>query len=204
MHEDREKLRLALLEEFGHAKERWTDVRLELGRRSNDMQIGVSERNFQLILALVSISVVFLTIVIPIAHTQSSISPSSLILPTAFSFFAIIIGIANLFMTTWWDRQCIADDGKWGIESYGRYHRSANEIYSDLYMGSVPKDKIESYEKLFEEIPKEAQKRSEERNRCWQSRTINFLFYAFLVVFLLAFLSLLSVVTPLNTASLLI
>lgn len=190
-------MRLALLEEFGHARERWTDVRLELGSRANDMQIGVSERNFQLILALVSISVVFLTIAIPSAYAQSASRFSSLLVPSIVSFLATIIGIIQLFLTTWWDRQCIAEDGKWGLDSYGRYHRSANEIYADLYKGSIPRDKIENYGKLFECIPREGQERVEKRNRSSLNRAINFLFYLFLAMFVWGFISLLVAVLPL-------
>ncbi|MGC9602793.1 MAG: hypothetical protein ABSE76_03620 [Minisyncoccia bacterium] len=187
MDEDEEKLRLALLEEFANSKERWTDQRLKVIERANDMQIGVSERNFQLILALVTMSVAFLTIVNPLVQNSLKVA---LLVPMIFAFIAALVGITQLLLTTWWDRKCIAEDGEWGSMAYGRYQNLAGEIYANLYEGSIPRDKIEQYGNLFETTTTESKARGIARSKEFIGRLILFLFYAFLTLFGLGFISL--------------
>lgn len=182
-----EKTKSLLIEQFATARDRWTDQRLLIGQRSNDLQVGVSERNFQLVLALVSISVAFLTIVIPIAQDNFQ---NSLFFPTIFSFLAALIGIVHLFLGAWWDRKVIPEDSKFYIDIFGEFQDSATKIYNKLYLDEIPKDDIEAHTKLHDNVGKRIQERKDEREKSYIPRLINFLYYAFLVIFAISFISL--------------
>ncbi len=191
MDDDDEKLRLTLLQEFAGTRDRWTDQRLRLAERSNELQTGVSERNFNIVLALVSVTAGFLAVAAPIA--QASLG-GWLFIPIIASFITTATGITHLLLVTWWDRRCIAEDSTFYMGIYGKFQGGASEIYADLYLDeAIPREKIENYYKLPETTKREIDDWKNERDRSAYARLINFSFYLFFIAFGISFILLLCV-----------
>src|SRR5579872_4599128 len=109
--------RKQLVTESWNTKERWATLRLQAMDRYRNLLVGNGDREFNLSLTLVSISVAFLTIVVPLLQDYSS----PLFLFGLCSFFiAAILGVIDLLWTIYRDRYYLQDDLKWEEGLYKR------------------------------------------------------------------------------------
>jgi len=128
---DEEELKL-YIEEFSRSADRWTDLALDSVYRSFDLQQKNSDREFNLLLNITSISTVFLAIVIPLI--RNSLSASIILsLATIYFFLASILGVILLISTVKRDKRLINEDSQWEYKNLRKYLDKVMAIRSELY-----------------------------------------------------------------------
>ncbi len=171
-------------EEFAKDKERWTDLHLNCIFRYSELQTQNSERELNLVLSLVSISVAFLTIVVPLSKEHMS----------AFFFEAIFFfilcslsGVADILWTIKRDQRLLVEDRDWEFDTYGKYQSSAAAIYNKLLDDIFPIKDMEKYFMLGETTKEESKVRSEKRNFAMSTKLLKFLHSMFFGLFFAGF-----------------
>lgn len=134
---DKEDLEL-LIKEFSYSAEKWTELGIESIYRSSDLQVHNAEREFNLFLNITTLSVAFLTIVVPLIRDSLSVI---LFLAIFFFLFTSILGIIILKLTIKRDKRLIEENKNWEYKASKKYLQLAVDIRSKLY----------SYKKLQEE-----------------------------------------------------
>lgn len=126
---EKEDIDLAL-EEFTNSVEGWTKLSLDTLYHTSDLDTRNSEREFNLYLAMTSLSVAFLTIVVPLIKDFISIT---LIITIFFAFTTTIFGITSLRLTIKRDKRLIKEDGDWEHSILKVYLSKNISIRSKLY-----------------------------------------------------------------------
>ena len=161
---EKEDIDLAL-EEFTRSVEGWTKLIFDTVYRTFDLSTRNSEREFNLYLAMTSLSVAFLTIVIPIIKDFISLS---LIIATFFALSTAILGIMTLRLTIKRDQRIIKEDGDWEHDKLKDYLSQNVSIRGKLYdYKKKPKDNlwdeiitdVKNYFESRKELNAEAEKR---------------------------------------------
>ena len=186
-----EELKKIMLPEASATKERWADIRLQALDRYRNLLIGNGEREFNLSLTLVSISVAFLTIVVPLLNDYTS--PFFLFGLCCF-FISAILGVVDLLWTIYRDRHYLQEDLRWEDGMYKRFQTKSVDFYTRLTMGPpVTRGDIKVYLDKGDSS-KETQERSETRNKLFSTKALVFTHRCFIIAFFFGFLILMVVI----------
>ncbi len=164
---DKDEINL-LIEELLRSAERWTDLSIDSLYRSADLGARNSDREFNLILALTSLCVAFLTIVLPITQNGQSL----LLLISGISFLlTAIIGIIILILTISRDKRLIKSDGDWEHKTFNKYLGQTVDIRSKLFdYKKSPNDNLLA--EIRSEIEKYFQEREELDTQIEQRKSV--------------------------------
>lgn len=180
-----------LIPEFESVKERWADLRLRAIYRYHDLIVGNGEREFNLSLVLVSISVAFLAVVVPLLQDYSSVL--FFIVLGCFSLCSIL-GIVDLLWTIYRDRYFLALDQKWEDSNYRSFQDTAASIYAKLIRGDpVLRREIDGYLSLKTTMSNEQEERTTQRAKALHTKVLVWLHKVFIAIFFIGFVLLISV-----------
>jgi len=144
-----------LIDEAAKTKETWTQLALQSIIRFHDNKNNNSERLFNLILALSSISVAFLAIVVPLIKGGSWALGMSTILPFLST---AIFGVVSLIIVLKIDDSSLDEIGQMEDEVLEDFQNKSNDIYLKLIkyqakeVSAPPVDEINEYLGLKEKI----------------------------------------------------
>ena len=183
--------RSRLIPEFESVKERWADLRLRAVYSYHDLFVGNGDREFNLSLVLVSISVAFLAVVVPLLQDYSSIL--FFIVMGCFSLSSIL-GIIDLLWTIYRDRYFFGLDQKWEDSQYRGFQDAAAAIYANLITNRpVSRRDIENYFSLKGTMNLEQERRSTKRGKSSWTKILVWLHKIFIAVFFFGFILLIAV-----------
>jgi hypothetical protein len=161
--------------------------------RYHDLLVGNGEREFNLSLVLVSVSVAFLAVVVPLLQNYSS--PLFLAVLGCFSFSSVT-GIVDLLWTIYRDRHYLELDQKWEDDNYRKFQAAAVAIYAKLIKGNpVFRREVDGYLALKNKMSSEQDERTTSRKNAFWTKALVWLHRIFLAVFFLGFILLISVTT---------
>jgi|GEM_PF-1737685 len=182
-----------LTEEFTSAKDRWSDLRMQLIMRFADQRTDISNRKLNLNIALISISAAFLTIVVPLVGVHFS---KDFGLATIFFFVCTILGMIEIFWSISSDQHLLSDDNRWRIQVLKEHEADAEHIRLFLLKGEVPANDIQSYFDNEENIITRMRQRTLSKRHLWTARTLATIQYVFLLTFFIGFIFLAIAIFP--------
>ncbi len=175
--------------EFNQDRNRWTDIILQRTFFWSDLRIKLAEREFQFILFLTTISIAFISIVLPLLlNSEYGISKI-----TIFGFLiASLLGFIKLLSSLYIDRKEIPKVEKIEMDYFKKCQKLAVQIYGKIAIENViseeTKREIEEYSNLREEPDKMAAARKKEKN--FIVKLLSIVLFLFLFSFSAAFISL--------------
>jgi hypothetical protein len=180
------------LEEFGRTRERWTDLQLQTTFRNSDLLIKTGDREFDLILALASISVAFITVVVPLTASKSSIVAILLFnLSLVYFFTCALTGIVQLLWLIYHDRKYLKERDSWEMEQLKIFQEKTDAIYEKLRNNQDVTDKeMMSVLAQNEATKKEAKDKQDALDKKISTRVLNLLHRLFFSLFFVGFICL--------------
>jgi hypothetical protein len=180
------------LEEFGRTRERWTDLQLQTTFRNSDLLIKTGDREFDLILALASISVAFITVVVPLTASKSSIVAILLFnLSLVYFFTCALTGIVQLLWLIYHDRKYLKERDSWEMEQLKIFQEKTGAIYEKLRNNQDVTDKeMMSVLAQNEATKKEAKDKQDALDKKISTRVLNLLHRLFFSLFFVGFICL--------------
>lgn len=184
-----------LIQDTAKEGEKWTELSLGSVLRTAELKYKNVDRQFNLVLALTSISVAFLTLVFPNSVDRSP----SLIWAGLFSILTSVIGIILLVCTISRDDKKIDSDGKWELDTFQNFQTETADILSTLreYKKTPDPSLEEKLRKKFadhmsgsKKIHEQSSTRKEEKAKEVQVRILKILHSSFWIFFTLSFGSL--------------
>ncbi len=192
-----EDIRQRLMPEFDKTADKWADLRLRAIYRYHNLKIGNSEREFNLSLSLLSISVAFLAIVVPLLKDYSS----DLFFFDLGCFFACsILGLIDLFWTIYRDRHFLEMDSLWEDGNYKMAQATALDVREKLIKGTAVSGDVNTYLSLKAKFSDENEKRTKDRDKAFWTNFLKYLHRIFIGLFFIG-LVLLVIVTALKLLS---
>jgi hypothetical protein len=182
------------LEEFGKTRERWTDLQLQTIFRNNDLLIKTGDREFDLILALTSISVAFLTVVVPLTAPQNTLTSILLFKLSIVYFFACALtGIVHLLWVIYRDRTLLKEKADWEMGQLKSFQNKTNAIYEKLLSNQdIPNEEMEGVVSQNETLKSEAKARQDIIDKKPSTMILNLLHRLFFGLFFAGFIFLFS------------
>jgi hypothetical protein len=180
------------LEEFSRTRERWTDLQLQTTFRNSDLLIKTGDREFDLILALASISVAFITVVVPLTASKSSIVAILLFnLSLVYFFTCALTGIVQLLWLIYHDRKYLKERDSWEMEQLKIFQEKTDAIYEKLRNNQDVTDKeMMSVLAQNEATKKEAKDKQDALDKKISTRVLNLLHRLFFSLFFVGFICL--------------
>jgi hypothetical protein len=180
------------LEEFSRTRERWTDLQLQTTFRNSDLLIKTGDREFDLILALASISVAFITVVVPLTASKSSIVAILLFnLSLVYFFTCALTGIVQLLWLIYHDRKYLKERDSWEMEQLKIFQEKTGAIYEKLRNNQDVTDKeMMSVLAQNEATKKEAKDKQDALDKKISTRVLNLLHRLFFSLFFVGFICL--------------
>ncbi len=180
------------LEEFGRTRERWTDLQLQTTLRNSDLLVKTGDREFDLILALASISVAFITVVVPLTAPKSSVAGILLFNFSLVYFFACALtGIVQLLWLIYRDRKYLKKRDAWEMEQLKIFQKKTDAIYDKLRKNEdITDEEMEGFLTQNEATKKGAKDRQDELDKKFSTRILNLLHRLFFGLFFAGFICL--------------
>ncbi len=181
-----------LIAVFSETSDNWTQQLISLSQKTADLQYRNADRGFNLVLALSSISVAFLTVVAPtiqIGHSRV------LILTVVFFILTTLCGIVILAMVIERDKKSILSDDKWERELLVKFQQGAISICNKLSAIKRKQDQkldkeiiseIENYFAQKDELKAAVKERQEAKNRQLDFKILKSLNIFFVISFIIA------------------
>jgi hypothetical protein len=192
-----EQTRQRLIKDFDKTADKWGDLRLRAVYRYHDLRIGNSEREFNLSLSLLSISVAFLAIVVPLLKDYGSI----LYFIDVWCFFLCsLLGLIDLFWTIYRDRYFFGTDSNWEDSIYKTAQSEAIGLREKLIQGTAVSEDVEKYLALKSRFSEDYEKRTKDRELTFWTIFLKNLHVVFIALFFIG-LALLVTVTTLKISS---
>ena len=182
-----------LTEEFIAAKDRWSDLRIQLMMRFGDQRTDISNRRLNLSIALISIAAAFLTIVVPLVGGNFS---ADFVLATIFFFACTILGTFDVLWDIRSDQIALTEDNRWRLQILKEHETEAEHIREHLLQGEMPEKEIRAYFKNEENIITKMRERALYRQHRWTAWLLLAVQYIFILSFFVGFIFLAIAIFP--------
>jgi len=179
-------------EEFNQDRNRWTDIILQRIFFYGDLKIKLAEREFQFILFLTTVSIAFISVVLPLLlnsdHKISKISIFAFMLASFFGFLRVFLSIIV-------DKKEIPKDEEFEIGYFKKCQKLAGQIYGKITSGDITKKDIEKDVEMYASLGRGinimgAQRKKEKDN--FSRKFLSSIHCLFLLSFAIGFFSLFS------------
>lgn len=182
-----------ITEEFINAKDRWSDLRMQLIMKFGDQRNDISNRRLNLNIALISIAAAFLTIVVPIVGNKFSVDFT---LATIFFFVCTILGTLDVLWSIVADQKTATEDNRWRLHVLKEHEAEADRIRSLLLKGELPEKDMRSYFTREEDIITRMRERSLACQRRPTVKVLAVIQYVFIASFFVGFIFLAIAIFP--------